>query len=163
MKKLLLSLLFTLPAMAQDGFRNENGNLVWEHTYPATTNVSATTGSNPDLKIEASLNGVETGFAEKIKNTCSEGSSVMRNDCKFNFKVKNDNGNYVVTVTDLKIIEVMGPMQARTIVSRCEKYLVDAALKVKKDARSQKDMACLDSFLTGIFSGTMANVAMTAN
>lgn len=149
--------------MAQDGFRNENGNLIWEHTYPATTNVSATTETHPDLKIEASLNGVQTGMAEKIKNTCSEGSSVMRNDCKFNFKVKKDNGNYVVTVTDLKIIEVMGPMQARTVVSRCEKYLVDAALKMKKDPRSQKDLTCLDSFLTGVFSGTISNVVMTAN
>jgi hypothetical protein len=163
MKKLLLSLLFTLPAMAQDGFRNENGNLVWEHTFPATTNVTATVDSQPDLKVEALINGVQTGSAEKIKNNCTEGSPVMRNNCQFNFKVKNENGNYVVTVTDIKIAEVMGPMQARTIVNRCEKYLVDASLKVKKDPRSQKDMNCLDTFLTGIFSGTLGTVAMTAN
>ncbi|MHA3786661.1 hypothetical protein ACX0HA_00515 [Flavobacterium hauense] len=163
MKKLLLSLLFSLPALAQDGFRNENGNLIWEHAFPATSNVTATVDNQPDLKVEAMLNGVQTGSAEKIKNTCSDGSPAMRNDCKFNFKVRNENGNYIVTVTDIKIIEVMGPMQARTIVNRCEKYLVDAALKVKKDSRSQKDINCLDSFLTGVFSGTMANVAMTAN
>ncbi|PZR19442.1 MAG: hypothetical protein DI539_13945 [Flavobacterium psychrophilum] len=163
MKKLLLSLLFTLPVMAQDGFRNENGNLVWQHTYPATTNVLTVIGNQPDLKVEVGTNDAQTGYAEKIKNTCSEGSPVMRNDYKFNFNVKNENGNYVVTVTDIKIIEVMGPMQARTIVNRCEKYLVDASLKVKKDARSQKDVGCIDNFLTGIFSGTMANVAMTEN
>lgn len=163
MKKLLLSLLFALPVMAQDGFRNENGNLIWEHSFPATTNVAATVEGQPDLMLEAMINGVQTGAAEKIKNTCPEGSATMRNDLKFNFKVKNDNGNYIVTVTDIKVIEVMGPMQARTIVNRCEKYFVDAALKVKKDPRSQKDMNCLDNFLTGVFSGTMANVAMTAN
>jgi len=162
MKKLLFSLLFALPVMAQDGFRNENGNLIWEHTYPATNNVSATVESQPDLQVEAFINGVHTGSAEKIKNTCEQGSAVMRNNCKFDFNVRKENDNYIVTVTNLKIIEVMGPMQARTIVSRCEKYLVDAGLKVKKDTRSQNDMACLDTFLTGVFGGTM-NGALTAN
>lgn len=163
MKKLLLSLLFTLPAMAQDGFRNENGNLIWQHTYPATANIIANVETKPDLKVEIATNDSQMGFAEKIKNSCSEGSPAIRNDYKFSFTVKNEGGNYVVTVTDIKIIEVMGPMQARTVVNRCEKYLVDSSLKIRKDPRSQKDIGCIDNFLTGVFSGTMANVAMTAN
>ena len=85
----------------------------------------------------------------------------MRNNCKFDFAVKKDNDNYVVTVTNLKVIEVMGPMQARTIVSRCEKYFVDAANKVKKDARTQKDMGCMDSFLSGIFGAGVEGSAVT--
>ncbi|MDV6167918.1 hypothetical protein R1T16_05745 [Flavobacterium sp. DG1-102-2] len=166
MKKLLFSLLFALPVMAQDGFRNENGKLIWQHTYPAATNMQAQLDGNPELQINTFVNDVHTGSADKIKNTCQEGSPVMRNDCKFDFEVRKDNGNYVVTVTNLKIIEVMGPMQARTVVNRCEKYFVDATLKVKKDPRTQKDMGCADSFLTEVFGGGSINgsqLTMTAN
>lgn len=164
MKKLLLALLFTLPAMAQDGFRNEGGKLVWERTYPAAANVASILETQPDLKVTTFISDVHTGTAEKIKNTCDSGSAVMRNDCKFDFEVRKTENSYVVTVTNLKIIEVMGPMQARTVVSRCEKYLVDANRKVKKDTRSQGDMACLDNFLTGVFGGgSLTGGALTAN
>jgi hypothetical protein len=165
MKKLLFSLLFALPVMAQDGFKNEGGNLVWQHTYPSAANMQATIESNPDLQVAAFVNDIYTGSAEKIKNTCDQGSPTMRNNFTFDFEVKKDNNNYVVTVSNLRIIEVFGPMQARTVASRCEKYFVDAGLKVKKDARTQKDMGCVDSFLTGIFGGSLdgTQVTMTAN
>jgi len=163
MKKLLFSLLFALPVMAQDGFKNEGGNLVWQHTYPATVNVQALLDSNPDLQVVTFINDVHKGAAEKINNTCEQGSATMRNDCKFDFEVRRYNNNYVVTVTNLRIIEVMGPMQARTLANRCEKYFVDASRKIKKDQRTQNDMSCVDSFLTGIFGGTIDNTALTAN
>lgn len=167
MKKLLFSLLFALPAitMAQDGFRNENGSLVWQRTYPAATNVQAMLDSQPDLKIDTFINEIYAGSADKVKNTCEDGSPVMRNNCKFDFVVKKESDNYVVTVTNLKVIEVMGPMQARTIVNRCEKYFVDAANKVKKDPRTQKDMGCMDNFLSGIFGAGVegSEVTLTAN
>lgn len=161
MKKLLLSLLFTLPALAQDGFRNENGNLVWEHTYPATTNMQALVESNPQLEVDVFTADAFNGKANDVKNTCG-GAVLMKNDCKFDFAIRKTDGNYIVTVSSLRMIEKLGPMQARVIESRCEKYLVDAALKVKKDPRSQNDMNCLDNFLTGLFGGTM-EAGLTAN
>ncbi len=153
-KKILLSLLFTLPAFAQDGFRNENGNLVWEHTYPETANMQAIVESNPKLEVDVFTNDAFTGKGNDVKTTCG-GAVLMKNDCKFDFSVRKQNSTYVVTVTSLRMIERMGPMRARVIESRCEKYFVDAALKVKKDTRSKNDMNCLDNFLTGLFGGVM--------
>lgn len=161
MKNLLLLLLFTLPVMAQNGFRNEKGNLVWEHTYPATANMQATIESQSTLEVITFFNDTYTGKGNNVKNTCG-GAVLMKNDCKFDFTVRKNNGNYIVTVTNLRMIERLGPMQARIVESRCEKYLVDAALKVKKDPRSQNDINCLNNFLTGVFGGTV-NSALTAN
>ncbi|MCO6148447.1 hypothetical protein [Flavobacterium sp. NRK1] len=164
MKKLIFSLLFALPVMAQDGFKNDNGNLVWQYTYPSVTNMQAMIDSKPDLQVTAFINDTYTGLVNKVKNTCTEGSPVMRNDCSFDFEIRSENGNYIAVISNIKIIEVMGPMRARTIESRCEKYFVDAALKLKKDVRTQKDMKCLDSFLTSVFSDAITTtVTLSAN
>ena len=138
MKKLLFSLLFALPVMAQDGFKNDNGNLEWHYTYAPVTNMQSLIDSKPDLQVIAFFNDTYTGTVNKVKNTCTQGSAVMRNDCSFDFEIRRENGNYVAVVSNIKIIEVMGPMRARTIESRCEKYFVDAALKVKKGCTDTK-------------------------
>ena len=156
-------MLFALPVMAQDGFKNEGGNLIWQHTYPATANMQALLDSNPDLQVSTFINDIHKGSAEKIKNTCEQGSATMRNDCKFDFEVRRDNNNYVVSVTNLRIIEVMGPMKAKTMANRCEKYFVDATLRIKKDQRTLNDMSCVDDFLTKIFGGGLENTALTSN
>lgn len=152
MKKLLLSLLFTVSVLAQDGFRNERGNLIWERIYPATTNIEAALQNTQGIEIDMAGSTIYTGRGNEISNTCQGGTALMNNKCKFDFTVKLEDGNYVVTITNLRIIEKMGPMQARIFANRAEKYFVNADLKIRKDPRTVKDMACLDNFLTGIFS-----------
>lgn len=165
MKKLLLSLLFTLPALAQDGFRNESGSLVWERVYPAGTNMAAVMEGTQGIQVASYLNNTYTGMGDEVKNTCNNGTPLMKNNCKFDFVVKQQDGNYIVTVTNLRIIEKLGPMKARIMANRAEKYFVDASLKVRNDSRTKTDMMCLDSFLDNIFShGGMASTGtLTAN
>lgn len=165
MKKLLLSLLFTLPALAQNGFRNEGGSLVWERVYPAGSNLAAVLEGTQGLQIASFLGNTYTGMGDEVKNTCNSGTPLMRNNCKFDFVVKQQDGSYVVTVTNLRIIEKLGPMKARIIANRAEKYFVDAALKVRTDPRTKTDMMCLDNLLDSIFSrGGMASTGtLTAN
>ena len=152
MKKLLLSLLFTLPALAQDGFRNERGNLVWQRLYPATTNIDAALQHTQGIEIDMAGNNTYIGRGNEVTNTCQGGTPLMKNKCKFDFTVKLEEGNYVVTITNIRIIEKMGPMQARIFANRAEKYFVNADLKIRKDPRTQTDMACMDNFLSGIFN-----------
>jgi hypothetical protein len=164
MKKLLFILLFSAPVIAQDGFRNEHGNLTWERTFPASINMTAALESQPGILITTNLGNSYTGMGDGVQNTCDSGTALMKNKCKFEFSVRKENGNYIVTVTNLKIIEKFGPLQARIIASRAEKYFVNADLKIKKDVRTQNDMGCLDNFLTTVFSsGTiMASGTLTA-
>jgi len=166
MKKLLLSLLFALPAMAQDGFRNENGSLVWERIYPAGTNMGAALEGTRGIQITTFFNNTYTGMGDEVQNTCRNGTPLMKNNCKFDFVVKQQDGSYIVTVTNLRIIERLGPLQARIMANRAEKYFVDANLKVRDDGRTKTDLMCLDSFLDSIFSSgeiSSANGGLTAN
>ena len=165
MKKLLLSLLFTLPVLAQNGFRNEGGSLVWERIYPVGTNMAAVLEGTQGLQIASFLGNTYTGMGDEIKNTCNSGTPLMKNNCKFDFVVKQQDGNYIVTVTNLRIIEKLGPMRARIMANRAEKYFVDAGLKVRTDPRTKTDMMCLDNLLDSIFSrGGMSSAGtLTAN
>lgn len=165
MKKILLSLLFTLPVLAQDGFTNNNGHLVWQRTYPATTDINAALQNTQGIQIVAAAGSNFTGMGDEVSNTCQGGTALMSNKCKFDFDVKMENGNYLVTITNIRIIEKMGPMQARILANRAEKYFVNADLKIRKDTRTQTDMACLDNFLTDLFNSETvhASGALSAN
>ena len=164
MKKVLLSLLFALPAMGQNGFRTEGNALVWERVYPAAgNNLTAILNSRPDLQVDAHLGNTFTGRGEDIQNTtCASQSALLRNNCKFDFTVQLNDGNYVVRVSNLKIIEKLGPMQARIVANRCEKYFMSAQ-GLRKDTRTSSDMACMDDFLSGLFGTGSVSGALTAN
>jgi hypothetical protein len=152
MKKLLLIVLFSIPAMAQDGFKAQGREIIWEKTFPVNNaDVVALLDRQPELKVSSFIDNAYKGSVREISNTCEGGSGLMKNNCKFDFIVLVNPDHYVVVVRNLKLLEKYGPMQARTIANRCEKYfLYNRALK--DDEKSVNDLSCLDNFLTGIFS-----------
>lgn len=164
MKKLLLTLLLPISAFAQDGFRASGSAIVWEKSFPAdNANIVAMLDKQPNLKVASFMDNIYKGKAEKITNTCQSGSGLMKNDCKFDFIIVVNEDSYVVKVTNFKILEKFGPMQAKTIANPCEKhYLYKGALK--SDEKTQGDLNCIDSYLSGVFStGIGTGTALTSN
>ena len=167
MKKLFLTLLFSIPvlASAQPGFRSVKGNMVWERSFPAdNTNIVALLDKQPNLKVGTFMDNVYKGSAAPAKNTCQSGSGLMKNDCKYDFIIIVNPDSYVVKVTNLKMLEKFGPMGAKIIANPCEKhYVYNGALK--SDEKSVGDLGCLDNYLSSIFSGTTTSTgnALTAN
>lgn len=164
MKKLLITLLFSVPVLAQDGFRANGQRIVWEKTFPAeNANIVALLDKQPNLKVASFIDNIYKGKAEKITNTCESGSALMKNDCKFDFVIVVNLDSYVVKVTNFKILEKFGPMQAKTMANPCEKhYLYNGALK--SDDKTQADLNCIDTYLTGVFSiGSATGTAITSN
>ena len=166
MKKLLLSLLCTLPVMAQSSFHTEKENLVWEKVFPIeNANVASILENQPTMKIEDTMDNVYRGVGYNMLNSCTEGSAIMKNPCKFEFMVVVNPDNYIVRVKEIKIIEKYGPMQITTKANRCENYFVYKT-KIKADANSQNNMSCLDSYLSEVFtakSGGASGKALTSN
>jgi hypothetical protein len=164
MKKLLISLLFSIPALAQDGFRANGSNIVWEKSFPAdNANIVALLDRQPNLKVASFMDNVYKGKGDQIKNTCASGSGLMKNDCKFDFIIMVNPDYYVVKVTNLKILEKFGPMQARTVANPCEKYFLNKQ-GLKSDDKTSTDLGCLDSYLSSVFSmGGTAGEALTSN
>ena len=72
MKKLLISLLFSIPALAQDGFRANGSSIVWEKSFPAdNANIVALLDRQPNLKVASFMDNVYKGKGDQIKNTCA--------------------------------------------------------------------------------------------
>lgn len=167
MKKLLITLLFSIPviSLAQSGFHASSGNIVWERTFPAdNANIVALLDKQPNLKVATFMDNVYKGSGDQIRNTCESGSGLMKNDCKFDFLIIVNPDSYVVKVTNLKILEKYGPMQARTVANPCEKYYMsDNTLRT--DDRANNDLGCLDNYLSSVFSiGSVAGTgALTSN
>lgn len=163
MKKLLFTLLLSTPVFAQDGFRANGPAIVWERSFPADdTNIVALLDKQPNLKVASFMDNMYKGKGIDIQNTCEDGSGLMKNNCKFDFVILVNPDSYVVKVTNLKIIEKFGPMQAKTVANPCEKYLMyNKALKT--DDKSSADLNCLDSYLSGVFSVSGTSTALTSN
>lgn len=166
MKNLILTLLVSVSAFAQQGFRTEGQNLVWERTFSAhNADIVAFLNGQPDLKVTTFSENTFEGYSNQMQNRCNGGSALMKNDCKFDFTIMVQPDHYIVRITNLKILEKYGPMQARVVANACEKYFVDGKT-VKTDARSQTDLRCLDTFLRSMFSagsvGTSSG-ALTSN
>lgn len=166
MKKLLLTLLFTGAAFAQDGFKSNNGNLVWERTFPAdNANIVALLEKEPNLKVGTFMDNVFKGRGNEIKNTCDGGSGLMKNNTKFDFLIIVNPDSYTVKVTNLKFLEKFGPMQTRVVANPSEKYYVYNGA-VKNDDKTKGDFNCLDNYLSSVFSSepvTTTGNALTSN
>lgn len=151
MKKILLSLLFTLPVLAQDGFDSKDGVLVWERSFPVkNADVTAFLNEEPGLKVITFMDNVFNGEGNEIQVGCEAGSGLLKNNCKFDFSIEILPDRYNVKITNLKIIEKYGPMQARIMANNCEKYFMDEST-IKSDNRTLTDMNCLDNMLVDIF------------
>ncbi len=163
MKKLLLTLLFSVPVLAQDGFKTGATGIVWERSFPADdANIVALLDKQPNLKVASFIDNIYKGKAEKIKNNCESGSGLMKYDCKFDFVIMVNPDYYVVKVTNFKILEKFGPMQAKTVANPCEKhYLYNGAIKT--DEKTQGDLSCIDNYLSSVFSVGGAGTALTSN
>lgn len=166
MKKLLLTLLFAGAAFAQDGFKSNNGNLVWERTFQANNaNIVALLEKEPNLKVGTFMDNVFKGSGNEIKNTCDGGSGLMKNNCKFDFLIIVNPDSYTVKVTNLKFLEKYGPMQTRIMANPCEKYYVYNGA-VKSDDKTKGDFDCLNNYLSSVFSAdpiTSTGNALTSN
>lgn len=168
MKNLIVLLLSftTLTAVAQNGFKTEAGNLVWERSFTAdNTDISGILDRDTNLKVNSFMDNIYKGMAFDIKNTCNGATGLMKNNVKFQFLIMVNPDGYVVKIRDLKFLEKYGPMQARTMANRCEKYFMDGT-KVRTDEGTKSEMACVDSFLTALFSPapvTNEPKAMTSN
>ena len=152
MKNLLLLLLFSLPLFAQNGFKADDGNIVWERSFNAdSANIIAILDRNPNLKVGAFMDNLYKGVGLDIQNTCNGGTPLMKNNLKFEFVILLTPGSYVVKIRNIKILEKYGPMQAKTMANRCEKYFM-AGTQVSTEPNASANMACLDRFLTSLFS-----------
>jgi len=152
MKKLLLLLLLSFPVFAQNGFKADAGNVVWERSFNAdNANIIAILDRNPDLKVGAFMDNLYKGFGVDVQNTCNGGTPLMKNNLKFEFVILLTPGSYVVKIRNIRILEKYGPMQAKTVANRCEKYFM-AGTKLSTEPNASSNMACLDRFLTGLFS-----------
>ncbi|WP_294824907.1 hypothetical protein [uncultured Flavobacterium sp.] len=165
MKKLLFTLLFSLPLMAQHSFRAEDGSIVWEKSFPVdNVNVVALVESRPALMVDAYMDNIVKGNTKEMEITGNGGSGLMKNNCKFEYVILLENGQYIVKVKDFKFLEKMGPMQMRTVANSCEKYFLDDR-KIRPTPITQGNLEYLDNFLTGVFSGAAiaSSGELTAN
>ncbi|KGO92400.1 hypothetical protein [Flavobacterium subsaxonicum] len=166
MKKILLLLLVTLPALAQNGFKVEGNALVWERVFPAAnSDIAAVLSRDPNLKVASFMDNVYKGLGFDIKNTCNGETALMKSNVKFQFLIMVNHDSYVVKLREVKFLEKYGPMQARTRANAYEQYFLDGT-KIKDDATTQQNMTCLDTFLTSLFSpapATTESKAMTSN
>jgi hypothetical protein len=164
MRKVLLALLFSLPVFAQDGFRGEKGNLVWERVIPVeNANIVAILDAHPNLKVASFMENVYKGSSEETKITSTSGSALIKNNCKYDFLIMVNPDSYVVKVTNIKFVEKYGPMQTRIIANRAEKYFMnDTALRA--DDKSKTDLTSMDTYFSGMFSAgpAVSNEALTA-
>jgi len=165
MKTLLLSLIFSLPALAQTGFKIEGNDIIWQGVFSTEdANILSVLDRDPNLKITNFMDSMYKGQADEVQNTCNGGTALMNNKIKFDFVILQDPAGYVVKVRNLRIIEKFGPMQATTIAKRCEKYFL-ANGKISTQPNASENMACMDRFFTGLF-GTQPKVnekAITSN
>ena len=165
MKTLLLSLLFCLPALAQTGFKTEGNDIIWQGVFSTEdANILAVLDRDPNLKISNFMDSMYKGQADEVQNTCDGGTGLMKNKIKFDFVILQDPAGYVVKVRNLRIIEKFGPMQAKTIAKRCEKYFMDNG-KINTQPTATQNMTCMDRFFTGLF-GTQPQInekAITSN
>jgi len=153
MKKILLLLLFTAPVMAQNGFKMEDGSIVWERFYNApTADIKALIATNEKLSITSDADDTYMGVGEAVKNTCASGSVLMKCDTNFSFTIMKVADGYLVKVKDFRFLEKYGPMQLRIIPNSLEKYYLEYG-KIRTTPKTQTDLACVDSFLSGVFSG----------
>jgi len=154
MKNLILTLLFSLPLMAQQhAFVADNGNIVWEKEFPVTNvNVVSLIEAQPSFKVGGFIDNVYTGYTEEIVIGGEGGTALMKNNCKFEFVVFVKDDGYVVKVKNLKFLEKMGPLQMRTVVNSCEKYFMDEK-KIRPTPITQGNLDYLDNWLTGVFTG----------
>jgi hypothetical protein len=165
MKKLILTLLFSLPVLAQHGFRAENGNIIWEKSFPVgSVNVAVLLKAQPALDTDIFTDNECKGSAMDMKIEGDGGTAMMRNNCKFDFDIAIEGNSYVVRIRNMKFLERVGPMQLRTIVSSFEKYFMDER-KLRPTPITQGNLAYLDNFFTGIFTGTVisSSEALTSN
>lgn len=161
MKKLLL-LLFSLPALAQTGFKVEEKEIIWQKSFSAENiNIAAVLDRNPDLKVGGFIDNMYKGMTMAIDNTCNGGTGLMKNQVKFDFIVLTDPAGYVVKIRNLKILEKYGPMQSRVRANPAENYFVDEGV-LKTEGIAEQNMQCMDSFLSSLFSPPAEGISPTA-
>jgi len=167
MNKLLLLLLFTLPALAQNGFKMQNGSMVWERTFPAGTEIRTIIEKQDKLKLLSTEETSFNGKAEAIKNNTGTESVRLKCDANFDFTVTVMPQGYLVRVTNFNFLEKYGPMQLRIVPGSLEKYYVEYG-KIRNSPKTQNDLNYVDSFLTGVFTeqpteqDTAQAIALTA-
>lgn len=164
MKKLIFTLLFSIPVLAQHGFRAENGTIIWEKSFPVgNANVMALIEAQKAMTIGLFMDNVVKGDAMDMKIEGDGGSGLMKNNCKFDFFIAVESDHYTVRVKNFKFLEKMGPMQMRTVANSWEKYFLDER-KIRPTPITQGNLQFLDNFLTGVFTGTITSSgAITAN
>ncbi len=166
MKKILLLLMFTAPLMAQHNFKVENGCIVWERFFNnPNTDIKALIAANSDLALTSGKDNTYTGYGEQVPNTCSGGSVLMKCNTDFNFTIMAVADGYMVKVKEFMFLEKYGPMQMRTVPNSLAKYYLERG-KIRGSEKTQTDLACIDSFLTGVFSGGAGGAeapALTSN
>jgi len=164
MKKMLLLLLFTVPVMAQDGFKTEDGKIVWERIFPeGSAEIKSLIESQENLKLLSSDDITYIGQGEAVKNTTSTTSVRLKCDANFNFSVVVAPQGYIVRVTNFMFLEKYGPMQMRVVPNSLEKYYLEYG-KIRNTPKTQEDLSHVDNFLTGIFSNQgIQSTALTSN
>jgi hypothetical protein len=152
MKKLILSLLFCLPVFAQTGFKTEGNEVIWQGVFSTeTANIVSVLDKEPNLKVGAFIDNMYKGAGEDVQNTCNGGTALMKNKIKFDFVILVDPAGYVVKVRNIKVLEKFGPMQARIMANKVEKYFM-AGNKLSDQPNASQNMACMDRFFAGLFS-----------
>ncbi|KOS06234.1 hypothetical protein AM493_09475 [Flavobacterium akiainvivens] len=151
MKTIVLFLLCTLPALAQDGFRTEKGKIVWEHTFTENVpNLESLITAQEKMKLVSEEESLYTGKAEAIKSTIDVNSVRLASDANFDFTITKVAGGYKVRVTNYVFLEKYGPMQLRIIPNSLDKYYLEYG-KIRNSDKTKTDLGYVDGYLTGLF------------
>jgi hypothetical protein len=155
MNKILLLLLFTVPALAQNGFRMEKGKMIWEHTFATIQDINTLVTNVKGMSTDGAEGNVFKGKGAEVKSTVETESIRLKSDANFTFTITVVPGGYVVKVSNYVFLEKYGPLQMRIVQNPIEKYYVEYS-KIRQTPKSQNDLHVLDGFLTGVFSGQAA-------
>ncbi|MFL9843867.1 hypothetical protein [Flavobacterium rhizosphaerae] len=169
MKKLFLllsTIALSATTYAQGNFHAEDGKLVWEREIQSTNaDVVTILDREPNLKITGLMDNVYKGVAFNITPNCPDASALLKNECKFEFFIIVNPESYVVKIENFKMLEHYGPMGARVMANRSEKYYLDSDGKMRNDADTINDLNNLDRYLNAIFALPAASQqrALTSN
>lgn len=148
--KIIVFLLITLPAIAQNGFKTEKGKIVWEHFFAEDANLKTLVEGNEKMKIVSADDTSCAGKAEGIVSTIGANSIRLQSDANFDFTITKVAGGYTVKVINYVFLEKYGPSQMRILPGSLEKYYLEYG-KIRNSDKTKTELGYVDNFLTGLF------------
>jgi len=156
MRKIFFTVLFlfSFSCFAQgNNFIVENEKLVWENVFISSeTNIPNLIGRHSRLKIISSDGALYRGKGIELRNTCPGTSDFLKEDYSFDFEIELRDGKYRVTITNI-VFSKKAKKPKSTVAA--ESYFFESG-KIKQDAVTTANLACVETYITKLFSPIMA-------